>query len=776
MEKDPLSRKLAVILHADVSGSTPLVQQNETLAHERIQAAFGRFSEIIRNYGGLAREIRGDALVAEFDRTSDAVTAALAFQADHTYLISLLKDDLRPRIRVGIAMGEVVIADDTVTGSGVVLAQRVEQLADPGGLCITEALHEALPKRMPFDLENLGEQVLKGFDDPVRVYRVKLSGGQSVPAPELDSQREVPPKKPKLMTVMIVVALMAIGGGYYWFNAQVPQEEPASAERMAFPLPEKPSIAVLPFTNMSDDPKQEYFADGMTEDLITDLSKISGLFVIARNSSFSYKGQQVKIRQVAEELGVKYVMEGSVRRAGDQVRINAQLIDATTGGHVWAERYDGTLEDVFAMQDQVTQKIVTALAINLTPEEKTTRTAHATNNPQAHIAFLQGWQHYRQNTPDDFAQAIPYLKLAIELDPDHARARAALAAVYWESLRNRWWVHSLGVSYQEALPQALRYQQDAMKKPTALAHQIASDRAIRKPGTWGSEAAFVEAEHAIALDSNNPAGYVAKANALLKVGKATKALENIQTAMRLDPHYPASYPAVLASAQLSLGRLQDAALTLTRAADRSPDDEWIFVLLGATYGLMGREQDAMLAVNKANELRSKIGSSALTLQAIGHGYGRWMGDSRLLREGLAKAGVKSGTNWLSLVTRKSGGYEVDGATTIDATTAKSFYDRGVPFVDIGENYRKGHIPGAHHLEWWFDDPDFNEIVLLRVVEKSNALVIYGPMEYIDHFIYPAYASAMAVSWGFKKVYYFADGLAAWKAAGFPVAIGNQADR
>ena len=169
MVKDQLSRKLAVILHADVVGSTTLVQQNETLAHERIHAAFNRFSETINAYGGLTREVRGDALVAEFDRASDAVSAALAFQVDHTYQISRLKDDLRPRIRVGIAMGEVVIADDTVTGSGVALAQRVEQLADHGGVCITEALHEALPKSMPFDLENLGEQVLKGFDDPVRV-------------------------------------------------------------------------------------------------------------------------------------------------------------------------------------------------------------------------------------------------------------------------------------------------------------------------------------------------------------------------------------------------------------------------------------------------------------------------------------------------------------------------------------------------------------------------------------------------------------------------------
>ena len=204
MAKDRLSGKFAVILHADIAGSTALVQHDEQLAHERIQDAFRRFSETIEKYQGHILELRGDALLAQFERPSDAVAATLAFQSDHIYLISRLKDDLRPTIRVGIAMGEVVIADNTVTGSGVVLAQRIEQLADPGGVCITAALHEAIPKRMPFDLENLGEQALKGFDDPVRVYRVKLSAGQSVPAPQQDSHPEASPRTAKLIVAIVV--------------------------------------------------------------------------------------------------------------------------------------------------------------------------------------------------------------------------------------------------------------------------------------------------------------------------------------------------------------------------------------------------------------------------------------------------------------------------------------------------------------------------------------------------------------------------------------------
>jgi len=330
-EASDLPRKLAVILHADVVGSTGLVQQHEGLAHQRTAAAFSRFSETIASYGGVTQEVRGDALVAEFERASDAVCAAFFFQAANTEHNKTLTDDIRPEVRVGVSLGEVIIADSTVTGVGVVLAQRVEQLAEPGGVCITGAIHEALPGSMPFHQKSLGEQEVKGFEETVHVYAIRLRDGSELPVPS-----ELPGAKRRSTTKWLGVAattVVIVGGGLLvWFQPWAPEFEPASVEQMAFPLPDKPSIAVLPFTNMSNDADQEYFADGMTEDLITDLSNISGLFVIARNSSFSYKGQQVIVKKVAEDLGVRFVLEGSVRRVGDEVRINAQLIDATTGG------------------------------------------------------------------------------------------------------------------------------------------------------------------------------------------------------------------------------------------------------------------------------------------------------------------------------------------------------------------------------------------------------------------------------------------------------------
>ena len=596
MAKDRLSGKLAVILHADIAGSTALVQQDEQLAHERIQDAFRRFGETIEKYQGRIQELRGDALLAEFERASDAVAATLAFQADHAYLISRLKDNLRPTIRVGIAMGEVVIADSTVTGSGVVLAQRVEQLADPGGLCITAALHEALPKRMPFDLENLGEQVLKGFDDPVRVYRVELSAGQSVPVPEQDNQRDVSPKKSNWIAATIVIALVVSGGAYYWFKARVPQEEPASVEGMAYPLPDKPSIAVLPFTNMSNDEEQEYFADGMTEDLITDISKVSGLFVIARNSVFTYKGKAVKVRQVAEELGVRYVMEGSVRRVGNQVRINAQLIDATTGGHIWAERYDGSLDDVFSMQDKITQSIVTALSVTLTGQDQSSLVQAKTNKPEAYDAFLRGWQLYRRYTPEDFVKAIPHFKRAVEIDPDYGQAWAALASLYWISYQNSYaWTfivnpnRDISNSWLQTRLKAGQYLEQAMKHPTPLAHQVESYM------SWDYrqfDKALNEAEKAVTLDPNNPEGHLAMAWALIFAGRAGEAVASAENGMQLDPYYPAPHLYVLGMAHLMMGKYTEAETALERGLGLNPENKNQLLPLTVAYVHLDKQEKA----------------------------------------------------------------------------------------------------------------------------------------------------------------------------------------
>jgi adenylate cyclase len=767
MAKDRLPDKLAVILHADVAGSTKLVQQDEHLAHERIQDSFRRFSDIIEKYRGNILELRGDALLAEFERASDAVSASLAFQSDQAYYLSRLKDDLKPSIRVGIAMGEVVLGDSTVTGAGVVLAQRVEQLADPGSLCITAALHEALPNRMPFDLENIGEQTLKGFDDPVRVYRVELSSGASIPPPQQENQSKSPQKPWQLKaTIAVVVVAIAIA---YLLKSTTPIEEAASIERMAFPLPDKPSIAVLPFTNMSGVAEQEYFADGMTENLITDLSKISDLFVIARNSSFSYKGQQVKVRQVAEDLGVRYVLEGSVQRAGNQVRINAQLIDATTGGHIWAERYDGSLDDVFLMQDKITKNIVNALSVALTEKEIV---QVETNNTEAYDAYLRGWERYRLGTPEDLGKAASYFKQAIELDQEYVNAHSALAAVYWSIVNNGWWSKSLSLVAFQAVEQSRVSLAKAMKQPSALAHQVASERAAYYQRT--PRKALAEAKSAIALDNNDPAGHLAMANAMLKAGKATEAVESVRTAMRLDPYYPAFYLNRLGQAQFAMGEYDNAAETLEKSAKRNPDNDWTFVYLAATYGHLGYEQKAKNALKKANTLRAKAGWGKLTTQNIRRkddifgvrNYVQWTGDYKPFREGLRKAGVTTEVNWYGLISGAgTTGSEVKGATTIDAHTAKTLHERGVTFIDVTPLWLRKRIPGAIFLDMIVGE--FNSARLEAIVDKHQEVVFYSSVGK-DDTRYAPRASAEAVVWGYEKVYHFRDGLVAWEAADYPL--------
>ena len=772
MAKDPLTGKLAVILHADVADSTALVKQDKELAHERIQDAFRRFSHTIEKYQGHVLELRGDALLAEFERASDSVSAALSFQVDHAYHNTRLKDDLRPTIRVGIAMGEVVIADSTVTGTGVVQAQRIEQLADPGGVCITATTNDALSKRMPFDLDNLGEQDLKGFDDPIRVYRVELSANQSIPIPQHDSKSETYPSKPKLLVATIVIALVVAGGAAYWFKTQEPKVEAASIERMAFPLPDKPSIAVLPFTNMSDDPKQEYFVDGMSEDLITDLSKISGLFVIARNSSFSYKGQQVKVRQVAEELGVRYVVEGSVQRAGNQLRINAQLIDATTGGHIWAERYDGSLDNVFTMRDGITRKIVDALAVNLVGHEQSNLARLETTNPKAYDIFLQGWEHYRRTTPEDHTKAITYFEQAIELDPDYSRAHSALSAVYW-SIASRGWIKTTQYSYTVAYERARNSLKKAMRSPSALTHQVASEIAAYFRGS--PDKALTEAASALALDVNDPAGHLAMATALMKSGKPSDAIESMRQAMRFDPHYPAFFLTRLGRAQYDMGQYAQAAVTLESSTRRNPQDDRAYIFLAAAYGHLNRIEEAKSAVRSANTLRESNGWSKLNRADVIHW--KWVSDRKSLQDGLAKAGVEYGWDWQTRVkVIESGGNlsDVAGATKIGIEQAKQLHDRGVQFVDVGRLYSRKHIPGAHSLNWhylgvfWYLPREFTELRLLDIVDKTQEVVIYSNTEQGM----AAYACAYAIDSGFKNVYFFENGFSKWKAADYPIDQGK----
>jgi TolB-like protein/class 3 adenylate cyclase len=620
--------KLAVILHADIVGSTGLMQKDEQIAHNRIQQTFRRFGSIITKYHGHVREIRGDALLAEFERASWAVAAGFAFQDGHKEYIANLDDSIRPAVRVGIAMGEVVIADNTISGAGVVLAQRLEQLAQPGGIVIQGAARETIPGRYPFDFRDLGQQDLKGFDNPIRAYAVELESGSGIPPPERTGTRSR-----NALVAVVMVAVVAAGALLLWSKPWEQRQDPGPKLQSALPLPDKPSIAVLPFTNMSDQAQQEYFADGITEDLITDLSKISGLFVIARNSVFTYKDKAIDISEVAAELGVRFILEGSVRRAGNKVRINAQLIDAATGGHLWAERYDGVLDDVFGLQDRVTNKIVSVLAVTLSGNDDG-GTSQGTSNAGAYDEFLKGWNEYLKQTPENYVNAIALFNRAIELDPAYSRAYAALAATYWQSW-TRLWHEEIGERrWHNARVKAENFLSRAMQDPSQLAFQLASAMSLQQGKI---EQAISEAEKAIAMDPNDPEGYIALAGSLSHNGDAEQALVMVEQAMRLNPHYPPYYLYELGLAQFVAASYDDAITALKKAIVLNPADLWSQRLLLSTYGHLGRTDDAAEIIENLSRMHFFEALSVKTA-SFWHPF-QQTEDAARFAEGLRKAGV-----------------------------------------------------------------------------------------------------------------------------------------
>ncbi len=562
------SRKLAVIVHADVVGSTTLVQRNETTAHARIQDTFQRFSTTINRYGGTAHEIRGDALVAEFARASDAVSAALAFQADNEEHNQTLSDDIQPELRVGISMGEVVIADGTLTGTGVVLAQRLEQLAAPGGIVAQGSVSETVPPRLPIDFESLGEQTLKGFDQSVRAFVVRLKPGEQVPDSETSADiREF--------------------------------ETDAAHERPVLELPDKPSIAVLPFTNMSGDPEQEFFSDGIGEDIITALSKISKLLVVARNSTFTYKGRAVDVKQVGREQGVRYVLEGSVRRAGDRLRITAQLIDATTGHHLWAQRYDRVVQDVFALQDEITREVTSALQVELTEGEQARLWASGTQNLEAWEIVIQIPELLYSHRRENLLKGRCLAEQAVQLDAHYAAAWTFLGWSHWEEAFNGW---------SEDPDASLDLAMDA------VSHSLSIDDS--DPGTLAllafihlSLRKYDEAldfgERAVALGPNNSFVAGVAANVALFCNRPSDMVVSIKKAMRLCPIYPAWYVGDLAWAYLLMDRREDAIATAQRSIEIDPDYIYTYCVLAIVFAELDREQEAHTAVENILRIEPK---------------------------------------------------------------------------------------------------------------------------------------------------------------------------
>jgi adenylate cyclase len=581
-----VERRLAAILAADVVGYSRLMGEDEAGTLERLKA---HRRELIDPktlaYHGRIVKLMGDGALVEFASVVDAVQCAAEIQRGMVERNAEVSEDRRIEFRIGINLGDVIVEGDDIYGDGVNVAARLETFAEPGGICISDVVHRNVRGKLDLGFDDLGEQRVKNIAEPVRAYRVRMEPGAAGVAAKV-----VRPSRLRLLAALAagLILLVTLGALGWRFYLQPLLQERAFAEQTALPLPDKPSIAVLPFNNMSDDPAQEYFSDGITEDLITDLSRVSGLFVIARNTVFTYKDRPATVEEVARELGVRYVLEGSVRKAGNEVRINAQLIDASTGFHLWADRFDRELEDVFALQDEVTERIVSALEVELTETERESLARRYTESIEAYDVFLRGWEQYWQYSEQGSLQARELYGRAIELDPEFARAYANLAMTY---------TGNIGSASVLSLERAYDLAQKAIALDDALP-QVHWVMALVLLFDKDYDEALASSDRALLLDPNYADAYAQKAWVLQYAGKPEEGLEVLERAKRLNPHFPFSYLMVEGETYFTMGRYEAAIDTLRAGLERNPGAQRLRVFLAASYAQAGRLDEALWEVTE----------------------------------------------------------------------------------------------------------------------------------------------------------------------------------
>jgi len=538
-------------MSADVVGYSRLMGHSESGTLARLKAARSEVVDpLIAEHGGRIVKTTGDGLLLEFASAVDAVQCGIAVQSAMAMRTNGEEKDEILQYRIGVHVGDIIIEGEDIFGDGVNVAARVESLAEAGGVAISDAVNEHVKGRIDTIFVDRGERAVKNIDRPVHFWGW-------VPGSVVPSTLEEPP------------------------------------------LPEKPSIAVLPFDNMSGDPEQGYFADGITEDIITDLSKISGLFVIARNSSFAYKGKAPDIRQVSRELGVRYVLEGSVRRAASRIRINAQMIDGRTGGHLWAERYDRNLEDIFEVQDEVTKTIVAALEVQLTAGEEAARETRAKIDPEVYDLIVRARQTALQLRPEASVMAREMLERAIAMDPKLAIAYARLSIVVFAEYINQW-----NNSTADNLVRAMELAKKAVEVDE---HESQAHLAMSIALSWTKrlDEAEVHARRAIELDPNSADSYTGLGNVLEFKGRSEEAVPLYTRAYRLDPQWDLALH-FMGRALVSLGRLDEAELAFKKRLSFAPRSDMSRFYLACVLGRAGRNEEAQKVWGELKEINPRF--------------------------------------------------------------------------------------------------------------------------------------------------------------------------
>jgi len=632
MTTEGFRRKLTAILSADAAGYSRLMGEDEEATVRTLTAYREMMSTLIQKHQGRVVDSPGDNLLAEFASVVDAVRCGVETQEELRARNAELPEDRKMEFRIGINLGDVIEEGERIYGDGVNIAARVEGLAEPGGICISGTVYEHIKDKLALWEEFLGEHTVKNIKEPVRVYRVRMEPGPEAPKVSIEKTPGLRPWKWTALGAVAVFILVVAAAAVWKFYLRPASPPPVvmPEEVPALKLPDKPSIAVLPFANISGDPEQEFFSDGITEEIITGLSKVPRLFVIARNSSFTYKGKPVMVQQVGQELGVRYVLEGSVRKAGERVRIMAQLVDATTGKHLWAEKYDRALKDIFAVQDEIMMKVIAALQVKLTEGEQALIVAGGTDNFEAYAKFLQGVEYAKRMNKEGTLLARKIAEEAIALDPNYPRGYRLLATTHFIDVQ-------LGISAspgQSLAKAAELYQKVIDMDPTdAVAHAFLGYvyTLMRQ-----YEKGITEVEKAVALNPNAADaqcffGYISHFN-----GRHREAIEAIKKAIRLNPFPPNWYFWFLGYAYCNAGMYEEAIAELKKALRMTPDNQFAHTRLAATYSLLGREEEARAEAAEVLRINPNF---SLKRYAKGHPY-KNPHDMELILGALRKAGLK----------------------------------------------------------------------------------------------------------------------------------------
>jgi len=584
MAENATQRKLTAILSADVQGYSRLMGDDDESTVNTITAYRKIIAGLIQKHQGRVVDTPGDNILAEFSGALNAVSSAIEIQQKLETENGKLPANRRMDFRIGINLGDVLHKEDRIYGDGVNVAARIESLADPGGVFISRGVFDQVKKKVRQGFEYMGEHTVKNISEPVRIYRILFRPEFEGKLIEESANRKTKLQKP--YTIAIAAILICSGALLWFFYYRSIPIEPASIEKMAYPLPEKPSIAVLPFENLSGDSSHEFFSDGLTEEIITILSKSPKIFVIARNSTDPYKNRSIKIQKVSEELAVRYVLEGSIRKDGNRTRITVQLIDAIKGHHLWAERYDRDLKDTFAVQEEISKKILTALEVNLTEGEQATMMAKGTSNGEAYIKVLQSTYYRRRLNAEDNAKARRLAEEAIAMDPEYAFAYTTLSRTHVVDV----WLRTTK-SPRESFTTAMDLANKALSIDDSLAdaYDILGNILVLKRNY---DQGINHLERAIELEPNGADFQAHMGMALNLADRSQEAIQVLLKAIRLNPNPPSWYLHNLAASYNFVENYDEAIFWGEKAVKLDPKNLLGHYILCAIYSSADRMEDA----------------------------------------------------------------------------------------------------------------------------------------------------------------------------------------